>query len=204
MAFIALPNGIRVAMEYRLDGQLIVNVYHVKAIEPVVSANLTTLATVFFDWWDLTMKSNFTDAISLHRVVAKDVTVEDGAIAEIVDGPGVPGLLTSDAVPNNVAAVISLHTAKTGRSFRGRNYYAGLSEGSFTGSAINTGFLGDLLNDAAQLKADINDSGGLALGVASYYHNGAPRTEGVITEVTVMQADAVADSQRRRLPGRGV
>ena len=204
MAFIPLPLGLRVAMEYTLDGQLVVNVYHVKASSPISTIYMEAILEAFQQWWEEDMALNFTSSIGLERIVVKDVSVEDGSQVEEEFATPLFGTVGSvAAVPNNVAICIGLKTAQTGRSFRGRNYYAGLLETDFALSLLSGGRVATLFDSALALPGRLNDLAEAELAIASYVHNGAPRTTGVLTPVTSMTINSIADSQRRRLPGRG-
>lgn len=204
MAFIPLPAGIRVSMEYTLDGQLVVNVYHVKASAPIGTIYLEAVLEAFKQWWTEDMVANFTSSIGLERIVVKDVSVEDGiAVEEQYPSPYYGTIGSAAAVPNNVAIVVGLKTAQTGRSFRGRNYYAGLLESDFAISILSPTRVAALFASVLLLPGRLNDLAEAELAVASYYNNGAPRVTGVLSPVTTMTLNSIADSQRRRLPGRG-
>lgn len=204
MAFVTLPTGIRVSMEFQLDGQLVVNVYHVRASGPITTIYLSAIVGAFASWWTDNMKANFTQSIALTRITARDMSVEGGAISEgLYPLPEAGTVGSPAAVPNNVAIVASWHTARTGRSYRGRSYYAGLLESDFTLSELSSTRLVALLLDVQQLPTILFDVAEADLCVASYVNGGVPRPTGVLTTITGVTMNAVADSQRRRLPGRG-
>lgn len=206
MPFIPFTRGIKVAMEYNLAGQLVVNVYHIQSEDAIITANLEAIAAIFLDFWDTEftapMKASFTSDIALERIVVTDVSVADGE--QYVEEPGtpIPGTNSGDSVPNNVAWVCSMRSTFTGRSRRGRNYYAGLPETLVVNNIVDAGHVLDMLENIVRL-ADKLDAEGFPLGVASYYTLGAPRATALFTAFTSFGGDTVVDSQRRRLPGRG-
>jgi hypothetical protein len=66
--------------------------------------------------------------VSLNTILLRDISVANrpeftGA------GAGVPGTGTGDALPVSLAAVVTLRTAAAGKSFRGRTYLSGFTEG---------------------------------------------------------------------------
>jgi len=203
MAAVTLPFGVRSSMEFELDGQLVVNVYHAQSIETVASINLTNLANAVGAWWEDFMSANFSQDIALNRVIAKDISEVDGEQYELFYSTPVPGQSTGASLPNNVAACIGWTTSRTGRSYRGRSYYAGLPESIVTANTIAAPNLAAIVADCNELVTAVSDVSPFSLVVASFYNEGAVRTEGVGTPITGMSANDIVDSQRRRLPGRG-
>jgi hypothetical protein len=122
---------------------------------------------------------------------------------ELTPSSAIAGDLTGEGLPANVALCISFRTPARGRSYRGRNYVAGISEGDSLnsqvingiGEALRAGYA-DIVNYISTTTADHV--------VVSRFTSGQPRTVGVATQVTsYVLVDTVFDSQRRRLPGRG-
>lgn len=202
MPFIALPNGIKVSMELRLDGQLVVNVYHFTTTVAVVEADLIALAQLLTDWWDSDLYFNFSNQIALERVVATDVSQEAGGQYAITQGVPIPGNIASPAMSNNVAAVVTKRTAQIGRSYRGRTYFAGITEANVVNNTIDSSIIVSLVTSVANMIDDA-DALGYTFVVASYQNNNAPRAVGVATPVVQVGMNARVDTQRRRLPDEG-
>ena len=202
MAFIPISDTMKVALEYSLNGQLLVNVYHVASPDPIVSADLTGIAAVFVSWWSVNMRQNFSTALSLNRVVVTDMTDEGGEQVDYVTGLPSLGTISSAVAPNNVAVCTSLRTGFSGRSNRGRKYWGGIVSAEVSDNFISTTLAAAILADMVSLDAAIS-SAGFSLVVASLYHDHAPRTAGVTREVTSFIQDLRVDTQRRRLPLEG-
>lgn len=202
MAFIPISDTMKVALEYTLNGQLVVNVYHVASPDPIVSADLTGIAAVFASWWSVNMRQNFSNQMSLNRIVVTDMTTEGGEQVDYVTGLPSLGTIVGAPAPNNVAVVTSLRTGFSGRSNRGRKYWAGISSAEVTDNFISTTLGAALLADMVSLDSAIS-SAGFSLVVASLFHDGAPRLAGVVREVTSFIQDLRIDTQRRRLPLEG-
>lgn len=202
MPFIPISNTMKVALEYTLNGQLVVNVYHVQWPTPIAGANLTAIATVFATWWGNNMRQNFTTALSLNRIVATDMTAEAGLQIAHVAGLPSAGTVVAGPASNNVALVTSLRTGYSGRSFRGRKYWAGFNSAEVTDNFVSSTLAAAIVADMATLDAAINTAGG-DLVVASLFTDGAPRAAGVTTQIQVYEMDNRVDTQRRRLPGSG-
>jgi len=199
MLFIRLPLGIKVAMEYEVFGKVVVNVYHVTTTDPIVTLQLLDIAQVFKAWWDSNMSSLFSEDIALNAVTALNLDEENGEKVTLVVSPAIPGTVVDEATPNNVAIVASLSTVKTGRSFRGRSYHAGLNDASVTENSISTAkaalivtAYGSLITSLAVQNAE--------LVVASFQSLGVPRAIGVATPVDSISVNTRVDTQRRRLP----
>lgn len=199
MAFIPLPGGIKVTMELALNNEPIVYVFHVAYANPIVSANLAFLTDLVRDWWNLEFRQNFTTTIALERVVALDVSEEDGLVDVLDVSPPIAGTIASTAAPNNVATVVTKLTGFSGRSFRGRVYLAGIAQAevvdNFIGNTLAAAILVDMQSLATQLQTNDYD-----FIVASYRANNAPRVTAVGTPITAFAMDTRIDTQRRRLP----
>lgn len=199
MAYIRLPLGIRVAMEYEVFGKVVVNVYHVTTPDPIITIKLLDIAQIFETWWDGDMSANFGADIELTGVTVTNLNEANGEQVVLAVIPPVPGGVLGEIVPNNVALVTTLNTAKTGRSFRGRSYAAGLPRGQIVGNTVNAGTVAAILLDYALLDAALGADDN-TLVIASFISGGAPRAEGVATPVDSFSADSRVDTQRRRLP----
>ncbi len=199
MAFIPLPAGIRVAVEYTLDGKPVVNIYHISDDNPITQIRLDLVAAIFVNWWDTYLYLRMSNQIALVSVTATDVSVANGG--QSIDAPvsPIPGDGVLAAATSQTALVVSLRTPKTGRSFRGRSYLAGLTRSEFTDNDVTTTFATNVAADFLELISDLNTNN-FNLIVASYQEDGAPRTTGVATNVTTLIVNTRVDTQRRRIP----
>lgn len=77
--------------------------------------------------------------VELESVVGKIVGPAVGGQAEWTPGVGdtIVGAATGDSEPSFVAAILSLRTARPGKSGHGRMYIGGIAERDTTGSLIN-------------------------------------------------------------------
>lgn len=199
MPYIRLPLGIRVAMEFNIDGQAVLNIYHVTTEDPITSVKLTTIAQLFADWWLNDLAGRISSDLSLAQVTAHNLNVANGEKITLPVIPNEPGASTSPALPNNCALVVSHKTAQTGRSFQGRTYVAGITESSVTGSYIGVAEAGLMVGVFLALDADLLAESA-QLVVASFVSLGEPRAEGIATPVDSFAVSLRMDSQRRRLP----
>lgn len=199
MAYIRLPLGIKVAVEYEAFGKIVVNIYHVTTSDPIVTVKLLSILDVFERWWEFDMSANMSNEIALVQLVALNLDVPNGEKVTLAVLPPIAGDKVSTAVPNNVAQVVSMHTALTGRSFRGRAYMAGLASADVDGNETDSVTLAAMVADYVLLEVDL-DAIDVQLVVASFQSLGVPRAEGVATPVVSFSATQRVDTQRRRLP----
>jgi len=137
------------------------------------------------------------------EIIATDISEEDGIQVSYTTGLPLTGSDAVDTLPNNCALVISNRSVFTGRSRRGRTYIAGFSRG-FVDDNVPSGAL---VAAALAYHAEISDNAGeeaFNFGVASYVNDGVARDEALFTGYSSFTADLIMDSQRRRLPGRGI
>ena len=201
MAFIPLPLGVRVSLEFNYDGEVVVNIYHVLVTGPITTIKLNAVAQAFIDWWKASLADLLTDNIAVTGATALNLDEESGEKVYVPEAPQFPGGSVSPAMPNNIALVVSHRTSKTGRSFQGRSYVAGLTENIVVDNDVTVGYASQILAAYVDLFADLN-AAQASLVVASFQSEGAPRVTGVATLVDSFAVGLRVDTQRRRLPNR--
>lgn len=209
MPFVPVPNVLQVDVIYLLDSQRVEN-------------------TLYFenaDGWDLTSIAEFTatlrtyiaeelmpllaTAIQLIEIVTRLLDTASSIGFSLPVTPPVTGGESDEPTPSNVSYTVSFRTGLTGRSFRGRNYVAGLPNGKVAGNTIDSGFRTGLLAYYTGLRTLAVDNGVIWVVVSRYSGVGPggvpiPRVTGVTTPIIAVGTfDNTVDSQRRRLPGRG-
>ena len=167
----------------------------------VNEAALDEIAGVGQDWWTSFLQDLISSNCTLKEIVATSETVEGGPQTRLaIDEAGAVG---GAALPLGIAACVSFRTDKRGRSFRGRVYVGGLPNAVInTVTTFATASMTALAEAFASLVTGAA-SAGYDMVVASKQHNGevvSPAAQNLITSIT---ADALMDSQRRRLAGRG-
>lgn len=202
MAFIRVPNTVRVELIQRLDGQELENVFHCANAVSYDAAAMRSLCEAFILWWDTDIDILVSADLSLVNTIATDLDSETGPRVEESTGLPIAGIPVSPALPNNIALVAKWTTESRGRSFRGRSYFAGLREDVVTNNTIQAALLTSWEAACSSLIADIATEG-WTLVVASLFEDNAPRAEGITTAITGVSIDSTVASQRRRLPGRG-
>jgi hypothetical protein len=192
-----------------LDGQQVENtLWFEKGTTPAVP-DMTTLANALLDWWRVSYAPLVSVGLQLREVV---VTSQDSSTApQVTLVPPIVslGLKNDEIMPNNVTLVVSFRTDLRGRSFRGRNYVTGLTVSSLTGNLIVASDVDAWIGAYNEINTVLGDT--VYTWVVCSRFSGVdaaghpiPRAAGVTTPITAVTiVDNVADSQRRRLPGRG-
>jgi hypothetical protein len=161
-----------------------------------VAIKAAMTAAALPEWWGTN--------IQLTRVALRDMRTPNNAEIEST-GPPLISTSPEDSLPPQTAAVITLRTAKAGKSFRGRIFLPGFNESANDGS-------GRITSDAfAALQVFANSvptlyTGGLQLCVASrQVVNRAPgagcavlRPSQVTPVTQALIRDNIWDTQRRR------
>lgn len=199
MAYIRLPYGIKVAVEYTWNGELVVNVYHVAFPTPVTIANLNAVVLAVEGWVKDNLMPNLSDTCAAIGVTATNLDIPNGEQVYLPITPPESGAVLGESMPNNVAQVCSFYTAKTGRSYRGRAYVPGMAELYVNNNYVNAGVAAEIALTYSELQ-DILFLIGCELVVASFQTLGVPRAEGVATRVESFACNLRVDTQRRRLP----
>lgn len=199
MAYIRLPAGVKVALEYEVFGKIVVNVYHVTTTDPILTLKLFDIAEIFADWWETSLAAQMSNDIALTAVTAHNLDVVNGEKVTFPVSPPVPGGTVQDATTNNVALVASFRTDLTGRSFRGRAYHAGLPAAVIDENEVTVVKAANILASYVVLDtALVSDN--CTQVVASFQSGGVPRSVGVATPVSSVIVNTRVDTQRRRLP----
>lgn len=204
MAFIPVPNTVRLSLVFTLAGQTVVITLHAWKSGAVTLTDQQNLCAEMRSWWDTYLKLHCNNGMALQEINSVDLTSDSSPSYSLPVSPPIVGGVSEAAVPNNVAACISFRTASRGRSYRGRMFVPGMRN-SYAATPTT-------LSAAAQswlAVAAANLGGYLALHgftqvIASRFHNNAPRVVGIVTPVLSAIIDDKLDSQRRRLAGRGV
>lgn len=205
MAALIVPNAAQMRLIWSLSGQL-----YALNVMGVVNSGGVAITQALANTLGTAIKAALTSSThgaSVHTTVAlANIGIRDIRTAnapEYIDtGGATAGTGTGDILPLQVALCITLRTAFSGRTFRGRCYLPGWNEtsngvtGVVTSTANAVGFI-------TAIKSTLV-SNSLDLGVIHRpTESPLPVTSGFITPVTsIVARDAVWDTQRRRaVPG---
>jgi len=160
---------------------------------------LLTLATNFWNAVRASAKATAAGGVNWLSVTATDLGDDLLPTQAVYNIPQPePGTVAGDMLPANVSCCISWKTPYAHRSLRGRTFWYGMIDTAAAGSIFSSTYLALVANFAAACLAFVNAGGvGCQLGILS-------RSLSLITPVTTYLIDATSDSQRRRLPNRGI
>lgn len=205
MPFVSAPNIIQTEFRYTLFGQQTENRIMVDNLAAVDAAACEAVATLCWDWWELTYSPLITANCTLREVVATDETADDGPQFIYAPDTTTVGTGSGSALPNEVSLCLSLRSASRGRSARGRWYTAGIPNNIMAdANNVNSTYASAIVSAMQTLINSIAASD-RALVIVSYEHNKVPRPGGPVyyTVEACTLVDTVVDSQRRRKPGVG-
>lgn len=203
MAFIPVPNTAMVELFFTQDAQNMENTLYFQKGDPWTTLQLATLATEIITWWTANLASNTVMGVALRAVKATSLESDTAPAFELPATPGTGGTFSGVALPNNVTMAVKFLTDGRGRSARGRNYIVGIPDSEVTGNTISAAYRNSIVSAYNELRDSTVITSGEHV-VVSRFTGGNPRTTGLAQEVTgVAITDAIVDSQRRRLPGRG-
>ena len=203
MAFVPAPNTIQCDVLFMYFGQRVENVLHVQVPGGVDAATIDSTAEEVRDWVQASLLPLLVPAVSFIGVEAKNLSIEAGGTAFAAAIPPVLGGSVGDGMPGGTAFVVTLKTAQTGRSFRGRKFVFGLNRSQIVGNQIGASYAADIVdafNDLIAVLAAVSK----LLVIVSRIQDKIKLTTAEVTPVTIASfADLDVDSQRRRLTGRG-
>jgi hypothetical protein len=202
-----IPNTIDCIFTMKADDQTVENVYQFRygTAVPSVAALQNLAAELAADVWNA-IRGEMNKNVTAVNVTAKDIGAPGRAIGGYNFVPGTIGLEAASDVPLNVAAHMTLRTAKQGRRFKGGKSFSGFSE-----THVNRNTLGDEIMSML-LRAGVSllhtyVQGAFTPAVASLPHLSAPTIINAPAESNaitgVIVPDAWVDSQKTRLTNRG-
>lgn len=203
MAFNPIENVVKCTVEQDFRGQQCLNtLYFLHSVGAVNVVDLTTLVGTLTSFWATEIMPNLSDDLGLLGVLARDLTTAIGL--EMFGGStGVTGG-AGDAMPNNVAACVSIRTPFAGRHYRGRNFLGAIPRAVVSENSYDASFRTAITDAYNGIAGADNLAPNWTWVVVAQEEAGAPIPGGIVTEVTqAVFVDAVVDNQRRRLPGRG-
>lgn len=204
MAFIPVPNTVKVTLEWLIGGQIVaITLSFTRADAPTV-ANMNDLLTQLESWRATTLNPLIGTGAVAQRWVATDQTSASGPVVEKPITTSATGGMAGTNQANNVTVACTFITALRGRSYRGRVYEPALTSNQVLNSVAISASAATAITAAYALLNTALLSTGYAHSVASRYANNAPRVTGVATPVTAYRTEVNIDSQRRRLARRGL
>lgn len=165
----------------------------------ITPTHLLELAEMVSDTYATEWPATASNGWTLVRLELRALDVADGPVLTYTTDLPLVGSRTSPALPDNVAACVTLYTGLAGRSRRGRVFHGGLTEDIVTANNFTTGY-GDNLEELYDLLI-FNGTGNLIPWVVlSYQADNAPRVTAQATPITSATIrDTRIDTMRSRL-----
>lgn len=203
MPYVPVLNTAQLELLYIWNNQRCENVLHYVKASPWDNTTLTQLCAAAVSKWAAHFASFMPNTLSLVEIIATDMASNTGPVVNFGTGLPIVGGTTNPSLPNNCSVVVTKRTALRGRSYRGRIYHPGLTEGMVIDNQVVTASLTLTMNAWNQFKVLAIGGDEALLCVVSRIQNDVPLATGIATLVTQLTSDGLVDSQRRRLPGRG-
>lgn len=202
--YIPADRTAEVKVMFQTPGGYAQNSFHFIKSTEWSSTDLDDLAHAMEDWVKGSYLPIVSGQVSYTGIVATDLSDSNGPQVELPCTSGCTGGNGSNVLPSNVTVAIKLTTPLRGRSYRGRNFFVGLTEDAVSGDTVASGTV-TAIQDAWDSLVGIDAIlTGAALAIVSYCQAGAWLTSAVVTTVTAASVENTVDSQRRRLKGRGI
>lgn len=202
MPFVPVTNIAEVFVEHNLNdtpdkGWVL---HYEKTAGAWTQETLVDLGEALITWWDTNLQPLVGAHMSLTRIRLRDLTTQNGLIADVTSTLPITGTLSGTPPSNNVAWSLKKMTGFSGRSFRGRVYHMGMTESVVNGNLIDTGHGNSVItawNEALFLSGGVADYG---MVVVSKYSGGSPRVLGLATDcIAIAAADYRVDTRRDRM-----
>lgn len=203
MTFQSVPNTVEIIAEYAAAGQQIINtfyghmdtLYSIADVEALANAVDTAISTYVLP----TLTTNVSYIAT--RVRGLNTAIDLEAVANAGAGPGTA---TGASQANNVTLAVKRSSGLTGRGARGRVYWPTVPSSVVDGAgAVSPTFQAAVLAALDAIDESIVASGFIPV-IVHRVAAGVPLAPAVVfTILEWVVVNAVTDSMRRRLPGRG-
>lgn len=203
LPYVPFLDCAEVAFIGTMGSQLIIFSLAVQKAGGFVGTDLDDVAAAALAWYGGHLRGSLADDYVLGEVKVTDLTTAVSPLVELPCATNCAGAVTGTAAPNNCAQVVSLKTAKRGRSYRGRIYLPAIpSSALFDASHITDA---QATANGGAMEEWVSAMGDLSCTtvVLSRQADGVRRTVGVATAVTVFLPRTLIGTQRRRIAGRG-
>jgi hypothetical protein len=204
MPFQPAVNCAEVVVHGVLNGQQCLNTFYARFGSAYTQADIDALAEAVDTWVDVEFLPQQPNNYSYVRTTVRGLTSAIDLEGENAASAGAGGASTSP-FSNNSTLSIKRRSAFTGRGARGRIYLPSPSAGALADdNHVSAAFITTIqgvMNALSGMMADVNWEEVILHRVEA----GASLPAAVIfTVVEYVVVDAIIDSMRRRLPGRGV
>lgn len=204
LPYIPFANCAEVVVSGNVASQLNILTFGVRKGDAFVAGDLDTIATAFEDWIHTELFPLLSSATTIDTIKVTDLTtVSSPVLVHSITSPIVGGG-SANAVPSNMAVVVSFATPNRGRSFRGRNYVFGVPLSTLSNQdTVATTAISAFNAAYAALATTYLGAVGFDHVVLSRFNDKTRRTTGVATRVNAYITRAPIGTQRRRVQGRG-
>jgi hypothetical protein len=200
MSFQSVPDTVEVVFDFLMGGAPTANRltflrpggYSQANVDVLAGAMSSAMGSLYLPY--LTGTQQFLGA----RVRGLSVSTDVQGSSNLDAGTGA---LVETCLPNNVSLCLTLRTALTGRSARGRFYcQAPTFSDLITPNTTTVAYADAMVAILSAITANAGANGWTHV-ITSRYHNGAQRAVGVTYPVTsIIHRNVRLDSQRGRLP----
>lgn len=205
LPFMPVPNAAQVIVKSTLDGEACYTGFGFVRIaaQAVTQVMVDALVVGLADKFQSTFLAQLPALYIMGKVVARALDVEDGWQSEQPAYDGTPGGLAGPILPNNCSLAVAIQTGMAGRANRGRSFWPSFLESEVTNQRVLGGKQTSIVALYNDLMGDNAVAAGWRYAVISRKIYGDVWQGRALPITKVLFNDAVVDSMRRRLPGRG-
>jgi len=203
MAFVPASNVLQVEIRGEYFGQEIENTLYFQCSSAINGTNVAAIFDFIEDEFLPDWLTGMASTVAIDELYGTDLTSASSPTYTRTFSPALNGTESGAAgQPGSIATCISFRTQNRGRSARGRNYVAGVTENNVSGNNLDLGWINGLVAAYELLLGGGSFPVAWQWVVLSRFLLGAPRIAGLVQEIVdVLSTDVTADSQRGRLRG---
>lgn len=197
MAFIPSPHTARIVVGFQGGGFDFSNVFWATKTD-FTTQDMQDLGDAIQAAFVSSVKAGMSAGIRETGVTVYDARTDSGELTTSTTGADVGGA-AGEALPVNLALIMTLRTAKRGRSYRGRTYVTLFREADIDSGVFGSGAVALAGTYIGAVKTAIEGEG-WTMVIRSIQHNNVTTNPAVLTPVTSYESrSGVPGTQRRRL-----
>lgn len=201
MAFQAVPDVCEGIVVFQYSSELFwQNTFHFEREGGYTQAQVDTLATTLDGWAGIQARPLISSDVNYHHVEVRGLAFENDLFSLAQAGAGA-GTLGAGVSSLNQAYAIKRVTGLTGRSARGRIYWAGFPKASVVANSLTQAYADNIVSALENMQTSVGIIG-WTMVVVSRRNAGAARPTGITFPITGWSnTDTQVDTMRKRLPG---
>jgi len=204
LPFQPVPNTVLAELRYLQDNQQIENGLYFDDIGDWDESNMANLASGLLEWYEAELQPFQSNQCTLKEIYITPLELANLPTYSFVPTSVEAGLQIGEPMPLNCTFAVKFNTSSRGRGSTGRNYTVGVYTDAISHNTFQDTYVNGIVSGYNSLMPTLGGYGTFRWVHVRRRVNNVTLPSGFVSVVQAATfTDKTADSQRRRLPGRG-